>query len=172
MKRIPINLCEYAGHILEQLPKGILLSSAANGRQDTMTIGWGTLGTDWSLPIFTVFVRESRFTKTLLDASGEFTLNIPLANTDVRKILGYCGTKSGRDVDKFEMMHLTAVEGEKVQSPAILELPITLECKIIYRQDQNPAAIGQDLLHRYYPTGDFHTAYTGQIVAAYLLSDE
>lgn len=172
MKRIPISLYEHAGHILEQLPKGVLLSSAANGHMDTMTIGWGTLGTDWNLPVFTVFVRESRFTKTLLEANPEFTINIPLPGADVRKILGYCGTKSGRDVDKFEMMDLHAVAGEKVSAPAIAELPLTLECKIIYKQDQDPAAIQKELIHRYYPTGDFHTAYTGQIVAAYILDDK
>lgn len=171
MKRTPINLYEYAGWILETLPKGILLNSAAEGVEDTMTIGWGSLGTDWSLPVFTVFVRESRYTKTLLEKNPEFVISVPLQSSDVRKIIGYCGTVSGRDQNKFEKMHLHTVPGEKVQVPAIAELPITLECKIIYRQDQDPAAIAPDLKARYYPTGDYHTAYTAQIVAAYLLED-
>lgn len=169
MRRIPINIYEYAGQILGQLPKGILLSSAANGKMDTMTIGWGTLGTDWSLPVFTVFVRESRYTKVLLDQNPEFTINVPLKESDVRRILGFCGTKSGRTVDKFKEMNLTVVPGEKVASPAIAEFPITLECKIIYKQDQDPAAIPDEIKRRCYPTGDYHTAYTGQIVNAYLL---
>ena len=172
MKRVPIKPAELAGWIIEQLPAGILLNSAANGEMDTMTIGWGTIGIDWSRQVFNVYVRESRHTKSLLEANPEFTLSIPLKGSDCRQILGYCGTKSGRDVDKFKEMNLTAIEGEKVSTPAILELPLTLECKIIYKQDQDPDAIPADILSRYYPTGDFHTVYTGQIVACYQLEND
>lgn len=132
MRRIPINIYEYAGQILEQLPKGILLSTRADDKMDTMVIGWGTLGTDWGLPVFTVFVRQSRYTKVLLDKNPEFTINVPLKDADVRRIIGFCGTKSGRDYDKFKEMDLTVVPGEKVLAPAIAQFPITLECKVIY----------------------------------------
>lgn len=172
MRRIPINIYEYAGQILEQLPKGILLSTRADDKMDTMVIGWGTLGTDWGLPVFTVFVRQSRYTKVLLDKNPEFTINVPLKDADVRRIIGFCGTKSGRDYDKFKEMDLTVVPGEKVLAPAIAQFPITLECKVIYQQDQDAAAIPADIKKRYYPTGDYHTAYTGQIISAYLLGGE
>ncbi|WP_323090392.1 flavin reductase family protein [Allobaculum sp. JKK-2023] len=172
MRRIPINIYEYAGQILEQLPKGILLSTRADDKMDTMVIGWGTLGTDWGLPVFTVFVRQSRYTKVLLDKNPEFTINVPLKDADVRRIIGFCGTKSGRDYDKFKEMDLTVVPGEKVLAPAIAQFPITLECKVIYQQDQDAAAIPADIKKRYYPTGDYHTAYTGQIINAYLLVGE
>ncbi|MEY8308518.1 flavin reductase family protein [Erysipelotrichaceae bacterium 51-3] len=172
MRRIPINIYEYAGQILEQLPKGILLSTRADDKMDTMVIGWGTLGTDWGLPVFTVFVRQSRYTKVLLDKNPEFTINVPLKDADVRRIIGFCGTKSGRDYDKFKEMDLTVVPGEKVLAPAIAQFPITLECKVIYQQDQDAAAIPADIKKRYYPTGDYHTAYTGQIISAYLLVGE
>lgn len=172
MRRIPINIYEYAGQILEQLPKGILLSTSADGKMDTMVIGWGTMGTDWGLPVFTVFVRQSRYTKVLLDKNPEFTINVPLKDADVRRIIGFCGTKSGRDYDKFKEMDLTVVPGEKVSAPAIDQFPITLECKVIYQQDQDAAAIPAEIKKRYYPTGDYHTAYTGQIINAYLLVGE
>ena len=47
---------------------------------------------------------------------------------------------------------------------AIRELPLTLECKVIYSQRQERNAIGQEVLDRYYapteadPEGDIHTA--------------
>ena len=53
--------------------------------------------------------------------------------------------------------------------PAIRELPLTLECKVIYKQDQDKDAIPGDALERYYPNGDFHTAYYGEITAAYIV---
>lgn len=143
-----------------------------------MTIGWGTLGIEWSTPIFTVFVRENRFTKHMLDESGEFTVNIPYGEYD-KNILGVCGRKSGKDTDKIKELGLTLVEPEAINTPGIKELPLTLECKIIYKQEQDPAEITEQNKARFYPqevagefcesNKDYHTAYYGEIVKAYII---
>lgn len=169
MNRKPISINEYAGYILNAMKKGILLNTKNGETEDTMTIGWGQIGIDWSLPVFTVYVRESRFTRQLLDASGEFTISVPLQGQDVRKILSVCGTESGRDVDKFEKLGLHRIPGNLVSSPALAELPLTVECRVLYRQEQNPESIPASLIRKHYPNGDFHTAYIGQIVDAYIL---
>lgn len=168
-----INVWDYAGKILEGISKGALLTVKADGKVNAMTIGWGTLGIEWGKPLCTVFVRESRFTKTLLEKNPEFTLNVPM-DADCREILKVCGTKSGRDMDKIAELGLTLEEPETISVPGIKELPLTLECKVIYRQDQDPAAMNEDILSHYpktaeFPEGDFHTAYYGQILAAYIL---
>lgn len=172
MKR-EVNVWDYAGHIMENIGKGILLTTKADGETDTMTIGWGHIGVIWSKPVFTVYVRESRHTKTLLDKNGEFTVNVPLAPAD-KNILAVCGTKSGRDCDKFKELGLTTEEGLTVSVPSIHQLPLTLECKVIYKQDQDPQAIDPECHDRYYAKGtrnegDYHTAYYGLITAAYIL---
>ena len=166
MKR-NINVWEYAGHILEQTGKGVLLTTKADGRPNTMTIGWGTLGIEWGKPIYTVFVRESRYTKALLEKNGEFTVNVPLGAID-KNILGICGTKSGRDMDKIKELGLTLEDPEVISVPGIKELPLTLECKVLYRMEQTLDTIPQDILDRYYPNGDFHYAYYAEIVGAYI----
>lgn len=168
-----INVWDYAGHIMEHIGAGILLTTKADGQVDTMTIGWGTVGVQWGKPIFIAFVRESRYTKQLLEANGEFTVNIPLGEVD-KNILAVCGTKSGRDVDKIAQLGLELEEGKTVSVPAIRQLPLTLECKVIYKQDQDPAAIFPDYDARYYAKGtrnegDYHTAYYGEITAAYIV---
>ena len=77
-----INITEYAQRITEALPKGILLNT--NGDKfNSMVIGWGTLGTCWSVPTFTVYVREHRYTKA--------QLNIPVRR---RRLSGNPGSKS------------------------------------------------------------------------------
>ena len=171
MKR-HIDLWQEAGHILESVGKGILLTAAAEGSVNTMTIGWGTLGIQWGKPIFIAFVRESRFTKALLDKNPEFTVNIPVGEYDP-SILKICGTKSGRDMDKFRELGLTPEEPETITVPGIRQFPLTLECKVIYKQDQDPDAIHPDNIERYYQRadqkGDYHTAYYGQITAAYVI---
>ncbi|MCF0246042.1 MAG: hypothetical protein HUJ55_04380, partial [Ileibacterium sp.] len=75
------------------------------------------------------------------------------------------------DVDKFEALNLIKVEGETVQVPAVAQLPLTIEAQVIYKQDQDPQAIESEILDRYYPKGDFHTAYTAKITAAYILEE-
>ena len=168
-----INLWEYAGKILEETGKGVLLTTKSGDEVNTMTIGWGILGIEWGKPIFVALVRESRHTKKLLDENPEFTVNVPMGQID-KNILGICGTKSGRDMDKIKELGLTLEEGKTVSVPAIKELPLTLECKVIYKQDQDPAAINEENDTKYYAKGtknegDYHTAYYGQITAAYIV---
>jgi len=179
MKR-KIDVFSYAETILRELQRGILVTAKSGDKVNPMTIAWGTLGIEWGKPLFTVFVRESRFTKQLLDQNPEFTINVPLGDP-AKKILGVCGTKSGRDIDKVTELNLTLEEPEVISVPGIRELPLTLECKIIYKQDQDPAAIGKEETDRFYqpdenntfpfvgPKGDYHTAYYGEIVAAYII---
>lgn len=179
MKR-NINLWDYTETILNQLQKGVLLTSKAGDRVNTMTISWGSLGIEWSKPIFTVYVRENRFTRQLLEQNPEFTINIPVNGCDP-KILGFCGTKTGRDTDKFQALGLTLEEPEAVSVPAIRELPLTLECRIVYKQPQDPQAITEANRAAFYPQDvdstapganrDYHTAYYGEIVAAYLIEE-
>ena len=172
MKR-EINIWDYAGKIMEETGKGVLLTTKADGQVNTMTIGWGTIGIQWGKPIFIAFVRESRHTKKMLEMNSEFTVNVPLGSID-KSILGVCGTKSGRDLDKIKELGLTLEKPEVISVPAIRELPLTLECKVIYKQDQDPAAIAAEDDARYYAKGtpnegDYHTAYYGQIMAAYIV---
>ena len=85
MKR-KVEVFDYAKEIIKAVEKGVLLTTKSKGRVNTMTISWGTLGIEWNKPIFTAFIREGRFTKELLDESGEFTINIFL-NVLNRKII-------------------------------------------------------------------------------------
>ncbi len=172
MKR-EVNVRDYAGQILEKLEKGILMTTAADGEVNTMVIGWGHLGTIWYKPTFVAYVRESRHTKKLVDKTGEFTVNIPLAQPD-KNVLAVCGSKSGRDMDKIKELGLTLEPGQTVSVPGIKEFPLTLECKVLYQQDQDPAAIDPDSLARFYAPGtrnegDYHTAYIAEITAAYII---
>ena len=168
-----IDAFDYAGHICKSMKKGILLTTKAGETVNTMTIGWGTIGIEWNKPIFIAYVRETRYTKQFLEETGEFTVNIPYGEVD-QKILAYCGTKSGRETNKIRDLGLTLVDSDVIQVPGILELPLTLECKIIYKQKQDLRCLPQSVIDRFYPVvdedgfRDYHIAYYGEIVNAYL----
>ena len=180
MKR-KIEVFDYAKEIIKAVEKGVLLTTKSKGRVNTMTISWGTLGIEWNKPIFTAFIREGRFTKELLDESGEFTIYIFL-NVLNRKIIGISGTRSGRNTDKIKDLKLTLVDSEMVNVPAIKELPLTLECKVIYKQKQDENAIPEEIREKNYPKDvpgdfhganrDYHTAYYGEIVSAYIIEED
>lgn len=177
MKR-KIEVFDYANEIFGALQNGVLLTTKADGKVNTMTISWGTMGIEWGKPTFITFVRESRYTRQLLEKNPEFTINIPYGDFD-RKILGFCGTQSGRDVDKIKAMGLSLEEPETVSVPAIRELPLTLECRVVYKQPQDPEAITAENKDKFYPQNvdsaypgenrDYHTAYYGEITAAYII---
>lgn len=174
MKR-KINVWDRAGEIMEKIGDGILLTTKVDAQVNTMTIGWGMLGVQWRKPVFIAFVRQSRYTKELLDKTGEFTVNVPVGQID-KKILGICGSKSGRDKDKIKELGLHLEEGEKISVPGIKELPLTLECKVIYKQDQVLDYLEEESRSHYYAPGsrdenDYHTAYYGEIVDAYIIEE-
>ena len=179
--RKKIDVFEYAKEILDGVHRATLVSSKDNDKYNTMTIEWGTLGIEWNKPIFILFLRDHRHTKSIVDQTGEFTVNIALGDYD-KKVVGYCGSNSGRNVDKFKEMNLHAVPGEKVEAPAIEEFPLTLECKVLYQQKQVGEWIPQEIRDVLYPQDvdgyhplcnrDFHTAYYGEIVNAYILEKD
>ncbi|MBQ4200472.1 MAG: flavin reductase family protein [Kiritimatiellae bacterium] len=165
-----IEMLDYAATILKAVKKGVLLTTKANGKVNTMSISWGALGIEWNKPIFTTYVREGRYTRELLDANGEFTVNVPMDGSDL-SLIGKCGSVSGRDVDKIAANNLTLVEGEAVSVPAIKEYPLTLECRVTYKQLQDDNAIAPEDIAKFYKPGygGTHIAYFGEIVAAYII---
>ena len=177
MKR-NIHPFDYAGEICKAMPKGILMTTKKDDFVNSMVIGWGHIGIEWSKPIFVAYVRESRYTKELVENHKEFTINVPMGDID-SNIIRICGTKSGRDLDKIKELGLTLVDSDNVSVPGIRELPLTLECKVIYKQKQDLSAIPEDILARYYPqipgadfdgqNRDYHYAYYGEIVGAYII---
>lgn len=169
-----VNPFDYAKEINYALEKGILLTTKADGKVNTMAIGWGMLGIQWNKPIFIALVRGCRHTYSMLEQNPEFTVNIPLGAID-KNIIKVTGTTSGRDTDKFQVLGLTTEEPEKVSVPGICQLPLTLECKVLYKQQQYPAHVMDEELLKHYSKAsvsiqdDYHTAYYGEIVSAYII---
>ena len=161
-----ISFDQYAPQVLQQLPKGAFLTVSHGGLDNTMTIGWGSLGVIWGKPVFSVLVRPSRFTFGLLESSGEFTVSVPL--TDMSKALGICGSKSGRDIDKFAAAELQKMQGIKISTPVIGGAGLHYECKVLFKQPMNPALLDPAINAASYSSGDYHTIYYGLIEASWL----
>lgn len=180
MNKRKINVLEHSSEILKALSRGILLTVKGDEKVNTMAISWGAIGIEWNKILFTAYIRENRYTKAILDKTLNFTINIPLDGM-TPEVFNISGRKSGRDIDKIKEANLTLVDSEIISSPAIKELPITLECKVLYKQKQVLENLPEEIVKRDYPQDvdgtavgsnrDPHTAYYGEIVAAYIIEE-
>ena len=134
-----------------------------NGHFNTMTIGWGALGTMWSKPFAFVAVRHSRFTYEFMEQYDSFTLSILPSN--YREVINLLGTQSGRDIDKITASGLTPEAAQVVPAPVFAEAEIVIECMKMYANDLNPDLIPTDIIRKHYQGGDFHRIYYGEIVS-------
>lgn len=105
----------------------VMVSCGDMEKANITTIAWtGVLNSE--PPLVYVSIRPSRHSYNIIKETKEFVINIPDGNlvwaTD------FCGTKSGKEVDKFKEAKLTKELCKEVKVPAIKECPISLECKL------------------------------------------
>lgn len=106
----------------------VMVSCADNeGKPNIITLAWaGTINSD--PPMVSISVRKPRYSHDLIKEKGEFVINLP--NRKLTFATDYCGVKSGRDINKFEAMNLTAEKASIVSVPIIKECPVNLECVV------------------------------------------
>ena len=141
-------------------PKWALLTAGTKDDFNTMTISWGGMGTLWSKPVVTVYVRESRYTHKYLDENEYFTVSF--YGEEYKKILGVLGSKSGRDMDKMKESGLTPKEVK--DSMTFAEAEVTLVCKKLYMQSMDLSKMPEDVVKSMYAGGDCHDMYIGEVV--------
>jgi flavin reductase (DIM6/NTAB) family NADH-FMN oxidoreductase RutF len=142
---------------------GLFLMTGETG--NPMTIGWGSVGVIWGRQVFTVLVRPSRHSFTLLEALPEFTICVP--TTDLRKALAVCGSKSGRDLNKMEACGFTSGRSEHVAVPFITECGIHYECRVLHKTSVINADLDPSIAAGAYRDGDLHRIYHGEILGVY-----
>lgn len=162
-----INFTENIEKAMEYLHRNGAFLTVKNGDNiNTMTISWGNIGFEWARPIFTVLVRKSRYTHEFLNNSNEFTVSIPL-NNSLNKELAYCGSKSGKDVDKIRSCSLTLQDAKVTSTPIIGNCGMYYECKIVYHQEMDLNNLSNDIKEKFYNADEKHELYYGEIVSCY-----
>ncbi len=154
-----------AEEMMKAISKGAFLTVQSGERVNTMTIGWATIGLVWKKEVFMVAVRDSRYTFQLMEESDNFTVTIP-TDTSFNKAVMFCGTKSGRDYDKFKECNLQKKKAQQVVSPIINIPGVHYECKIVYKSAMDSSFLDKNL-EKLYPNKDYHTLYFGEILSCY-----
>jgi len=122
--------------------------AACDGRRSICPLGW-KMNTSGSPPMMAISVSPLRFTHDLIAESGQFVLAFP--GDDLADATLLCGTRSGRDIEKFAAAHLTALPAEQVGAPLVAECIANLECRVAGRMT----------------SGD-HTIFVGEILGAWV----
>ncbi len=143
-----------------------LLSAGTRESFNTMTVSWGGLGTLWSRPVATVYVRPQRFTREFIEREASFTLSFFGGN--YKKDLGLLGKLSGRDGDKLAQTSLTPCFDNDAGAPMFEESTLTLVCRKLYTGLFDPARFADPaLIAENYPASDFHFVYIGEVAEVY-----
>ncbi len=123
----------------------------SKGKANIITIGM-YMPISFEPPLVCIGISPKRYSHDLIVNSREFVVNVP--SIDLEKEMHFCGTKSGRDLDKFSETGLTPIPGKKVKSPLIEECFGHLECRVIQS----------------YECGD-HTIFIGKVLIASINED-
>jgi flavin reductase (DIM6/NTAB) family NADH-FMN oxidoreductase RutF len=115
------------GTMLYPVPAVLVGCGDYEGVRNLITVAW--TGVVCSDPVLcSISIRPERFSYRLIRESGEFTINLTTAA--MARAVDWCGVKSGRDIDKFAEMKLTALPAARVKSPLVGESPVSLECRV------------------------------------------
>ena len=115
------------GNMLYPVPAVMVSCQREGEKPNIITVAWaGTICSDPAM--VSISVRPERYSYDIIKETKEFVIN--LTTKDIVKATDYCGVRSGRDVDKFKEMNLTAIKSQKVNAPSIAESPVNIECKV------------------------------------------
>lgn len=138
-----------------------LVTAGTMEKSNTMTVSWGGVGVLWNKNVVFIFVRESRYTKEFID-NGE-TFSLSFLDDSYRSALNFCGSKTGRDYDKWKEAGLTPAEKNGVIYPK--EANLTFLCRKMSAMPMDAKDfIDPTLEERWYSDHDMHTIYVGEIL--------
>lgn len=146
----------------------MLITAGTPDKFNTMTASWGTIGVFWNKPVAVCFIRPTRYTFDFANKSEIFTLNF--FTEKERSILSFCGTKSGKTVDKIAATGLIPLHTVN-KAVGFEQSRLCLECRKIYYDDLKPENfLLPDTDSKIYPKKDYHRIYFGEIVNCYIKS--
>jgi len=102
------------------------------GKPNARAVTWWTF-TSYQPPMLAIAIAKTGYSPECLEESKEFALCLPSRGQE--KAAWVCGTKSGRDTDKFKEAGITAIPSKVVRPPIIEGSTAAYECKIIQQID-------------------------------------
>jgi flavin reductase (DIM6/NTAB) family NADH-FMN oxidoreductase RutF len=138
----------------------MLITAGTLARFNTMTASWGGLGVLWNRKVCFCVIRPQRYTRRFMDEASTFSLTF--FEEKYRPALEFCGTHSGREVDKAKACNLNPME-LALGLVGFGEARLILGCRKIYFQDLDPEHFLEPAIETLYPSRDYHRLYIGEL---------
>ena len=138
----------------------MLITAGAKESFNTMTASWGGLGVLWDKEVAFAFVRPTRHTFGFMEKASLFTLSF--FAEEYRPKLEFCGTHSGRNVNKVAKTGLTPAFGGAGEV-YFAEARLVLVCRKLHAQNLDPAGFLDPAIAEFYAQRDYHRLYIGEI---------
>lgn len=153
-----------AGNAVSLIGDDWMLVTAGNLKDgyNTMTASWGAMGVLWNKPVCISYIRPQRFTYLFAEANEYMTMCF--FDEDKRDALRYCGTKSGRDVDKAKECGLTPAPVADGKAVIFDEARLAFVCRKLYIADIKEEGFLCSEALSHYPQKDFHREYVCEII--------
>ena len=154
---------ELEGNIMRSLGTDWMLITAGNKEKyNTMTASWGGMGILWNKSVVFIFVRPQRYTYEFLEANDYFSISF-YDNSRWARALKFCGTNSGRDVNKAKVTGLIPAFDEK--APYFIQSKMVIICKKLYAQPLcEEGVLGGDSVLKHYNGDEYHKMYISEIL--------
>lgn len=159
-----INYQDFESNIFTLFSKNNAVCLFTNHeKRNGLTIGWGTLGTLWSMPICTVYVKPTRYSFEFAETCETFSILF----FEDRNILKVFGTTSGKDTDKEKILNLHPFEVDNTIAYTEASMILTFE-KLYQNEIKKDFIKSQEIIDKpLYADGLFHHEYVGKLVNIY-----
>ena len=172
MKQIEVS--RLTENFFESIGKEWMIVCAGDeAHYNMMTASWGGIGWLWNKPVAFVFIRPERYTFEFSEKCGFMTLSFLGNSAEARKIYNFCGSQSGRNVNKTVESGLVPVPMEDGKCVAFEQARLTLVGKKLYADDLKPENFTDpSLIDKWYGThGGYHKMYVVEITGAFVEGD-
>jgi len=139
----------------------MLITAGTLAVYNTMTASWGGFGFLWDKNVCFCVIRPQRYTYQFVDKSEYFTFSF--FEEKYRHVLDFCGSKSGRHVNKAAATGITPVENPP-GAVYFAEAKLVIVGKKIYYQDLLPQHFLDPIIPRFYPKQDYHRMFIGEVI--------
>lgn len=165
-KEIPVEECGI--NPFTDLKSYCIVTAGDVKRCNSLVVTWGMFGVMWRKPVASIFIRQSRFTKTILDSQDHFTLSF--LPQELKPAMIYLGSHSGKNEDKYKNSGLTPADFSG--AAGIGEARLVLVCRKLYTHEMGQAFYTDKETYTAWNSGrranNNHSIFMGEIEHVYV----
>lgn len=145
---------------------GLFITAGKDPAINVMTTHWGGFTQMWNREVFVLPVRKRKYTHELIEKNKCFVVNVP--RSDMNNVIAKCDRMSGKGIDKFEQLNLSAVPAKSLPTITVGECGLIIECKVIFTMEMEKAKLDPIIAKDMYVNKESHTLFFGEIINTYI----